>query len=78
MAGTAFILLPGMCNSNIIILAILIMIPVMIIFIQDNPVSVLTLVSIGVLKVNFSFYITNSNGILKYKINLKDVLLWYD
>ena len=67
MAGTAFILLPGMCNSNIIILTIIIiMIPVMIIFIQDNPVSVLTLqVSIGVLKVNFSFYITNSNGILK-------------
>ena len=64
MAGTAFILLPGMCNSNIIILTIIIMIPVMIIFIQDNPVSVLTLVSIGVLKVNFSFYITNSNGIL--------------
>ena len=59
MAGTAFILLPGMCNSNIIILTIIIiMIPVMIIFIQDNPVSVLTLVSIGVLKVNFSFYIT--------------------
>ena len=54
-----------MCNSNIIILAIIIMIPVMIIFIQDNPVSVLTLVSIGVLKVNFSFYITNSNCILK-------------
>ena len=65
MAGTAFILLPGMCNSNIIILAIIIMIPVVIIFIQDNPVSVLTLVSIGVLKVNFSFYIKNSNGILK-------------
>ena len=66
MAGTAFILLPGMCTSNIIILTlIIIMIPVMIIFIQDNPVSVLTLVSIGVLKVNFSFYITNSNGILK-------------
>ena len=67
MAGTAFILLPGMCNSNIIILTIIIiiMILVMIIFIQDNPVSVLTLVSIGVLKVNFSFYITNSNGILK-------------
>ena len=66
MAGTVFILLPGMCNSNIIILTIIIMmIPVMIIFIQDNPVSVLTLVSIGVLKVNFSFYITNSNGILK-------------
>ena len=66
MAGTAFILLPGMCNSYIIILTIIIiMIPVMIIFIQDNPVSVLTLVSIGVLKVNFSFYITNSNGILK-------------
>ena len=64
MAGTAFILLPGMCNSNIIVLLI-IMIPVMIIFIQDNPVSVLTLVSIGVLKVNFSFYITNTNGILK-------------
>ena len=41
------------------------MIPVIIIFIQDNPVSVLTLVSIGVLKVNFSFYITNSNCILK-------------
>lgn len=56
MAGTAFILLPGLCNSNIIILTIIIiMIPVMIIFIQDNPVSVLTLVSIGVLKVNFSF-----------------------
>lgn len=54
-----------MCNSNIIILAIIIMIPVMIIFIQDNPVNVLTLISIGVLKVNFSFYITNSNGILK-------------
>ena len=68
MAGTAFILLPGMCNSNIIILTIIIIIiiiPVMIIFIQDNPVSVLTLVSIGVLKVNFSFYIKNSNGILK-------------
>ena len=64
MAGTAFILLPGMCNSNIIVLLI-IMIPVMIIFIQDNPVSVLTLVSIGVLKVNLSFYITNTNGILK-------------
>ena len=41
------------------------MIPVMIIFIQDNPVSVLTLTSIGVLKVYFSFYIKNSNGILK-------------